>query len=176
MSTLHLVIAPNPILQKISAPVSQITQEIKVLAHNMLETMYHHRGIGLSAVQVGILQRIIVVDINWVEEEKLSDEQYIMINPEIIETSSANAEYNEGCLSFPEEAVKIMRPEKITVKYLDVNGKECKIQTDGLLSTCIQHEIDHLNGTTIASRVSSLKKQLMINRIKKIKKTMEDVI
>ena len=167
---LNLVIAPNPLLQHISLSVENITEDIKKLCYDMLETMYESHGIGLSAVQIGVLKRIIVVDVKWPELEKPSNEQYIMINPEIVTNSKIKNDYNEGCLSFPNEQVKITRPKVITVKYLDENSKQCTIEADGLLATCIQHEIDHLNCVTISSYISPLKKQMMMNRLKKIKK------
>ncbi len=171
MSVLNLVIAPDPLLQQVSTPVEKITDEIKNLCKDMLDTMYASHGIGLSAVQIGILKRIIVVDVKWPELERPSSEQYIMINPKIIENSKIKNDYNEGCLSFPNEQVKITRPKVIMVKYLDENATEHTIQADELLATCIQHEIDHLNGITISSYVSPLKKQMMMNRLKKIKST-----
>ena len=170
MSVLNLVIAPDPLLQQVSEPVQNITDETKKLCKDMLETMYASHGIGLSAVQVGILQRIIVVDVKWPELEKPSNEQFIMINPEIVKNSKIKNDYNEGCLSFPNEQANITRPKVITVKYLDENAKEHTIEADGLFATCIQHEIDHLNGITISSYVSPLKKQMMMNRLRKFKK------
>ena len=181
MSILHLVVAPNPILQEKSLPVSEITEEIQKLCNDMLETMYHFHGIGLSAVQVGILKRIIVVDINWTENKKTEINQkfqdpFIMINPKIIENSQKDNTYNEGCLSFPDQFVKITRPKSITIEYLDINGLQHEIKADGLFATCIQHELDHLDGITISSYISPLKRTMMINKTKKIKKNMQNVI
>jgi peptide deformylase len=176
MALLNLVIAPNPLLQQKSLPVTKITENTKKLVIDMLETMYYNKGIGLSAVQVGILERIIVVDVKWPDMEKPSNEQYTMINPEIVQSSEKQNDYNEGCLSFPSESVNITRPKIIKVKYLNLDGKEEEIEADGLFATCIQHEIDHLNGITISSYVSPLKRTMMINRIKKIKKNMKHVV
>ena len=176
MAILNLVVAPSLLLQQKSLPVIQITENTKKLSIDMLETMYYNKGIGLSAVQVGILQRIIVVDVKWPDMEKPSNEQYAMINPEIVQSSEKQNDYNEGCLSFPSESVNITRPKIIKVKYLNLEGKEEEIEADGLLATCIQHEIDHLNGITISSYVSPLKRTMMINRIKKIKKNMKHVV
>lgn len=163
MAILPLVIAPNTLLQQKSLPIANITTEIQTLAHNMLETMYANDGIGLSAVQVGVLKRLITVDIK--QDKK---EQFIMINPEIIENSSDQSKYNEGCLSFPHESVTITRPEFITVTYLDLEGKQQTIKADGLFATCIQHEIDHLNGITISSYISPLKRTMMLKRLTKL--------
>ena len=176
MALLNLVIAPNPLLQQKSVPVTKITDNTKKLVINMLETMYYNKGIGLSAVQVGILERIIVVDVKWPDTDKPSNEQYVMINPEIVHISEKQNDYNEGCLSFPSESVNITRPKIIKVKYLNLDGKEEEIEADGLFATCIQHEIDHLNGITISSYVSPLKRTMMINRIKKIKKNIKHVV
>lgn len=170
MSILKLVIAPAPLLQQISQPLETITDQDVSLAKDMLDTMYASNGIGLSAVQVGVLKRIITVDVKWLDIDKPSSEQYIMFNPEIIENSPAKNDYNEGCLSFPNESVKITRPKFITVKYLDEHSKEHIIKADGLFATCIQHEIDHLDGVTISSYVSPLKKQMMMSRLKKFKR------
>ncbi len=176
MAILSLVVAPNPILQQKSLAVESITKETQQLCNDMLETMYHFQGIGLSAVQVNVLQTIIVVDISWIAKDNKKMEQFIMINPEIIANSNTPNVYNEGCLSFPSQFVEITRPKEISVKFLDINGKEQVITADGLFSTCIQHEIDHLQGKTITSYVSELKRTMMLNRIKKIKRTMENVI
>ncbi len=176
MTILNLVIAPNPILQQKSSPVLKITEKTKKLCNDMFETMYNFGGIGLSAVQVGILERIIVIDLQSKEDKKSPSGQIIMINPEIAQTSQEPNLYNEGCLSFPDQFVNITRPKEITVKYLDIESNQCEIVADGLLSTCIQHEIDHLDGKTIGSYVSELKRTMMFGKIKKIKRTMKNVI
>lgn len=169
MAILKLVIAPNPLLQMISKPIEDITDEIKQLAYNMLETMYNSEGIGLAAVQVGILKRLIVVDVEWSRSQtKEQSTKYIMINPEVIAIQDTS-QYNEGCLSFPDEFVTIERPKTITVRYQSLDGKTLELYTDGILATCIQHEIDHLNGKTISSYISYQKKIMMFNRLKKIK-------
>jgi peptide deformylase len=176
MAILKLVIAPNPILQKTSLPVLEITERTKEFCKDMLDTMYDFGGIGLSAVQVGILERIIVVDLQGEKNTNKQTGQIIMINPEIIHNDSTLNLYNEGCLSFPDQFVNIERPKQIRVRYLDLDSNQCELDADGLLSTCIQHEIDHLNGKTIASYVSDLKRTMMHAKIKKIKRTMNNVI
>ena len=176
MAILNLVVAPNALLQQKSIDVIQITPEITKLCNDMLETMYHHHGIGLSAVQVGVLKRLIVVDVLWPALKKPSENPYIMINPTFKSVNEVLNNYNEGCLSFPNESVGITRPKEISVSFLDINGNTQEIIADGLLATCIQHEIDHLNGITISSYVSPLKKTMMINRTRKIKRIMENVI
>ena len=176
MTILNLVIAPNPILQQKSLPVVNVTEKTKKLCSDMFETMYSFGGIGLSAVQVGILERIIVIDLQSKSNKKSPSGQIVMINPEIVQTSQEPNFYNEGCLSFPDQFVNITRPEKITVKYLDINSQACEVVADSLFATCIQHEIDHLDGKTIGSYVSELKRTMMFSKIKKIKRTMKNVI
>lgn len=171
MSILKLVTAPDPLLYKKSEEIKEITNDIKKLANDMLETMYHYHGIGLAAVQVGHLLSLIVVDIAWADKNTIEkNDQYIMINPKIIEKSDKLDAYNEGCLSFPKERIKITRPENITVEYLDINGKAQQVTADGLFAKCIQHEVDHTNGITIEDGLSAFKKQMMHARIKKNKK------
>ena len=171
---LPLVIAPDNLLKQKSTPVNTITSDTEILINDMFDTMYARNGIGLSAVQVGVMQRIIVVDVEQSTAEdgtKIKGKQYYMINPEIIGKSDDNSDFNEGCLSFPGENVNITRPAFITVKYLTLDGKTNEIQAHDLFATCIQHEIDHLNGITISSYVSYLKRELMMKRLLKRKKS-----
>lgn len=148
MKILDIITVPNKLLLQVSKPVEKIDHEVKVLAMNMLETMYENNGVGLAAVQVGVLKRIIVVDV-WHDNET---RPLLMINPEIIEYSDTQKDFAEGCLSVPGIRKKISRPSEITVKYFDLNGAEHVINADGLLAVCIQHEIDHLNGIVIEEK------------------------
>jgi peptide deformylase len=185
MAVLPIVLAPDPRLKTKSEPVETIDESILTLLDDLLDTMYAANGVGLSAVQVGVLKRVIVVDTEWgsprYEEEGGGDitidpdtakegNPIKMINPEIIATSDDEASYNEGCLSFPGQFSEVTRPEKITVKYLDENGDERILQADGLLSTCIQHEIDHMNGVVFVDHVSRVKRDLILRKMKKAKK------
>lgn len=174
MAVLPLVIAPDPILSRVSESVTNIDESLQKLCDDMLDTMYMENGIGLSAVQVGFLRRIITVDIDQERHDngtlKTKGNQYIMINPEIISRSSAFKNYNEGCLSFPGVGVSIDRPDIITVQYTDLSGKKCLLEAGGLLSICIQHEIDHLNGITIDSYLSPLRRGMVIKKLEKIKR------
>jgi peptide deformylase len=176
MALLPLVIAPDIRLSKKSEPIDSINDNIKELARDMMETMYAEAGVGLSAVQVGVLKRLITVDVTQTKDANdsiIKGEQYIMINPEVIFFSKEKQNYSEGCLSFPGESVSIDRPAIIKVKYLNLDGKEEAIEADGLLAICIQHEIDHLEGLTIANYLSHLRKELMIKRLLKHKKTLK---
>ena len=171
MPILKVITAPDTMLTKVSTNVETIDEKIKNLAQNMLETMYYEEGIGLSAVQIGVLKRIITVDVNQKRDKDgnllEAGEQFIMINPEITFKSEEKHTYEEGCLSFPNESVEIVRPSIIKVKYLNLEGEEKEIEATGLLGICIQHEMDHLNGITISNYLSHLRKELMIKRILK---------
>lgn len=179
MTILPIVVAPAPLLKMKSEPVETITPEIKQLLDDMLDTMYASNGIGLSAVQVGVLKRVIVVDTEWespryrTEGEERSGEKpkpgkpIKMINPEIVESTPDESPYLEGCLSFPGQFSEVVRPSGIRVKYLDENGKEHQIDADGLLSTCLQHEIDHMNGVVFVDHISTLKRDMILRKLKK---------
>ena len=177
MAILKLVTAPDPFLAKLSSPVTEVDEKIVNLVEDMFETMYAENGVGLSAVQVGVLLRIITVDVTQKRDKSgnllEAGEQFAMINPEIIESSAEKKDYEEGCLSFPGEAVNITRPASIKVKFLNTAGKEEIIEADGLFAVCIQHEIDHLNGITISNYLSHLRKEMMIKRLLKQKKRLK---
>ncbi len=169
MATLKLIIAPDPILKTKSAPVEKIDDSIRALVADLFDTMYAERGIGLAAVQVGVLKRVLVADVTWNEGEG-AGEQYALINPEIISVSQNPHVYKEGCLSFPDQYADVTRPETVRVRYLDIDGKTQEEDFDGLLATCIQHEIDHLNGITFVDHISSLKRDMINRKLTKLKK------
>lgn len=169
MAILPLVIAPDPRLKTKSNPVEKIDAEIKKLASDMFDTMYHERGIGLAAVQVGVLKRLLVADVSWREEEG-PGEQYVLINPEIVSSAEEERVYKEGCLSFPDQFAEVMRPDSVRVRYLDLDGNMQEQTFEGLLATCIQHEIDHLNGIVFVDHISSVKKDMIIRKLQKMKK------
>ena len=173
MTIRQILTEPDPQLRIKSKPVQKVDAEIKNLMKDMLDTMYAAPGIGLAAVQIGVHKRVIVIDI--AKEPEPNNPMYF-VNPEIVWTSQTKCTFEEGCLSLPKQFAEVERPEKCHVKYLDQNGKEQLLKAEGLLATCIQHEIDHLNGITISSYVSPLKRTMMINRIKKIKKNMQHVV
>ena len=172
MSKKKIIILPDPILRKVSKPVSQVDKEIKSLMDDMLETMYAAKGIGLAAVQIGILKRIIVIDLSKEGEKK---EPIFIVNPEIISKSKNLISYEEGCLSIPNQFAEIERPNTCKIKFLDYMGEKKELEAKGLLATCIQHEIDHLNGILFIDYLSKLKKDLIIKRVK-TKKEIDRVV
>ena len=164
---------PDPILRKKCEPLEKVDAETKKLMDDMLETMYAAPGIGLAAVQVGILKRLVVIDISKAEEKK---KPIFLINPQIIRQSKKTSVYEEGCLSLPGQFAEIERPAECTLKYIDYNGKEKELKADGLLATCVQHEVDHLNGILFIDYLSKLKKDMIIRKLVKKKKEIERVI
>ena len=164
---------PDPILRKKCEPLEKVDTETKKLMDDMLESMYAAPGIGLAAIQIGILKRIVVIDISKGEEEK---KPMFLINPKIIHQSKKTSIYEEGCLSLPGQFAEIERPAECTLKYVDYNGKEKELKADGLLATCVQHEVDHLNGILFIDYLSKLKKDMIIKKLVKQKKGIERVI
>jgi peptide deformylase len=164
MAILPIITLPDPLLRKVSSPVERVDAEILKLADDMLETMYAAPGVGLAAVQAGVLKRLVVLDV--ADED---DEPYplTLINPEILRTGTDTRVHEEGCLSIPDTRIEIERPATITVGYIDRNGKPQEMQADGLLATAIQHEIDHLNGKLIIDFLSRLKRDMVVKRFKK---------
>ena len=156
MTVKKILIEPNKILRLVSKPVEIVGDEERELMDDMLETMYDAPGIGLAAIQIGVPKRIIVIDLAKDSEEK---KPMYLINPEIISKSNKDATYEEGCLSVPNQFAEIDRPEKCHIKFLDYNGKEQSLDAKGLLATCIQHEMDHLEGILFIDYLSKLKKK-----------------
>jgi len=173
MTIKKILVEPDPILRKKCEPVGNINLEIKKLMDDMLETMYAAPGIGLAAVQVGILRRIVVIDISKDKEKK---NPIFLVNPEIIEKSTNTSVYEEGCLSLPGQFAEIERPAECTIRYIDYEGRQKQLKADGLLSTCVQHEIDHLNGVLFIDYLSKLKKDMIIKKLIKHKKEIEKII
>lgn len=180
MTILPLVVAPDPRLAVCSEPVDKVDDEIRKLMDDMVETMHHEQGIGLAAVQVGVHKRVLVMDLSdaGTRYEDADSElcgvdiskPILMANPEIIEESEEQSSYEEGCLSFPQQRALVIRPKKVKVRYLDYNNKECIIECDDLLATCVQHEIDHLNGVVFIDHVSKMKRDMVMRKIKKLRK------
>ena len=168
-----ILIEPDPILRKKCEPLEMVDDNVINLMKDMLQTMYDAPGIGLAAVQIGVLKRLVVIDIS--KEEKKRDPLFL-INPEILSKSENTSVYEEGCLSLPGQFAEIERPAKCLLKYVDLNGKEKKLKADGLLSTCIQHEVDHLNGVLFIDYLSKLKKDMIIKKLVKHKKEIERVV
>ena len=173
MALRQILTEPNKILREKSLPVEKIDLEVQQLMDDMLETMYAAPGIGLAAIQVGIPKRIIVLDIAQKEGEK---KPMFFINPEIVDKSKANSTYEEGCLSVPGQFAEIERPEKCHVKYLDYNGRAQEIEAEGMLATCIQHEMDHLEGVLFIDYLSKLKKTMIVKKLSKQKKAFERIV
>ena len=173
MSQKKILIEPDPILRKKSTLLEKVDDQTKKLMDDMLETMYAAPGIGLAAVQVGILKRLIVIDVSKDEKER---KPLFLINPEITFRSTNTSIYEEGCLSLPGHFAEIERPAKCHLRYLDYNGKEKNLVAEGLLSTCIQHEIDHLNGVLFIDYLSKLKKDMIIKKLVKQKKELNKIL
>ena len=173
MSKRNIVIEPDPILRKKSDYLEKVDDELRILMDDMLETMYAAPGIGLAAVQIGILKRLIVIDITKNDEKK---DPLFLINPKIISKSSNTSTYEEGCLSLPGHFAEIERPAECQVSYMDYNGKKKEMTAKGLLSTCIQHEVDHLNGVLFIDYLSKLKKDMIIKKLVKHKNELKKIV
>ena len=166
MSVKTILTEPNKILRQISKSVKGVGIEEKKLMDDMLDTMYAANGIGLAAIQIGIPKRIIVMDVSKDENKK---EPMYFVNPVIKNKNSEKATYEEGCLSVPDQFAEIERPNTCEVEYLDYDGKKQTLKADGLLATCIQHEMDHLEGILFIDYLSKLKKSMIIKKLSKIK-------
>jgi peptide deformylase len=163
-----ILIHPDPRLKKVCAPVADLSDELRVLADDMLETMYDAPGIGLAAPQIGVLDRLIVMD--CVKGENETPRPLVMFNPEIVAASDVMNVYEEGCLSIPEEYAEVKRPEAVDVRWIDRDGNEQSETFDGLWATCVQHEIDHLNGKLFIDYLGPMKRQLITRRMQKLKR------
>lgn len=172
MAILNILTAPDPILKTRAEPVSLVDDNVRKIMDDMLETMYHDPAVGLAANQVGILKRIIVLDLKDDDEAERPANFYplCMANPEIIELSEEKVEGREGCLSLPNQRLIISRPEKIKLKYSDYNNQEQELSTGGWLARAIQHEIDHLDGKLAIDYLSKLKRDMVLRKLKKIKR------
>jgi peptide deformylase len=166
MSVKKILTEPNKLLRQVSNIVEKVGDEERVLMDDMLDTMYDAPGIGLAAIQIGIPKRIIVMDISKDENKK---EPRYFVNPIIKNKNEEKAKYEEGCLSVPDQFAEIERPSACEVEYLDYDGKKQLLKADGLLATCIQHEMDHLEGILFIDYLSKLKKSMIIKKLSKIK-------
>jgi len=171
MAKLPIVLAPDPVLKAKAKPVAAVDDSIRRLMDDMLETMYAAPGIGLAANQIGVLKRVIVLD---VAREGDAPKPVGMANPEVVWASDELSVYNEGCLSLPEHYADITRPKEIRVRYLDRDGKKQEIAADGLFATCIQHEIDHLDGVLFVDHLSALKRNMILKKLVKLKKQLAE--
>jgi peptide deformylase len=167
MSIKPLVILPDPVLRLVSKPVERVDAPLLKLADDMFETMYDAPGIGLAAIQIGEPLRMLVIDLAKEGEEPAPQ---VFINPEILAGGDERSVYEEGCLSIPDYYAEVERPATVRVRYLDRDGKEREIEADGLLATCLQHEIDHLNGVLFIDHISKLKRDMVVKKFKKLAK------
>ena len=163
-----ILIHPDPRLKKVCAPVTDITDELRALADDMLETMYDAPGIGLAAPQVGVLERVIVLD--CVKEEGEAPRPLVMFNPEITARSEETNTYEEGCLSIPDQYAEVTRPREVELRWIDRDGKLRSEGFGGLWATCVQHEIDHLNGKLFIDYLGPMKRQMITRRMQKLKR------
>ena len=173
MTLRKILTEPNKILREKSLIVEKVDKDLQKLMDDMLETMYAAPGIGLAAIQVGVPKRVIVLDIDSKEGPK---NPMFFVNPEIIKKSDNNSTYEEGCLSVPGQFAEIDRPDKCQIKYLDYHGQPKEIKAEGMLATCIQHEMDHLEGILFIDYLSKLKKSMIIKKLSKQKKAIERIV
>ncbi|CUH39230.1 Peptide deformylase [Jannaschia seosinensis] len=164
----NILIHPDPRLKKVAAPVSDLSDELRTLASDMLETMYDAPGIGLAAPQVGVAARLIVLD--CMKEEDEAPRPLIMFNPEVVAASDENSTYEEGCLSIPDQFAEVTRPAEVTVRWLDETGTERTEDMSGLWATCVQHEIDHLQGVLFIDHIGPMKRQMITRKMIKLKR------
>lgn len=170
MATRPILTAPDPVLKQVSKPVEMVDDTLRSLMDDMLETMYAAPGIGLAAIQVGVAKRVIVMDASSDEEE--ADPRFF-VNPDITWRADDLALYQEGCLSVPEHYADVERPAEVKVKFIDYDGNEQEIEAEGLLATCIQHEIDHLNGILFIDHLSGVKRNMIVRKLVKARKLEE---
>ena len=167
MTIRPLVLLPDPLLRTVSKPLERIADGVRKFAADMLETMYDAPGIGLAAIQVGEPLRMLTIDLSKEDEAR---SPHVFINPEIVATGDEASVYEEGCLSIPDYYAEVERPARITVNYLDLDGRPQTITTDGLMATCLQHEIDHLNGVLFIDHISRLKREMVVKKFRKLAK------
>ena len=168
MALRHILIHPDARLKKKTKTVDAITDDIRALADDMLETMYDAQGIGLAAPQIGVIQQLFVMDCNRAEDA--APEPMVLVNPKVIWRSDEKNTYNEGCLSIPEQYAEIERPKAVDVSWLGLDGQKHSQRFDGLWATCAQHEIDHLNGRLFIDYLSAMRRQMITRKMQKLKR------
>lgn len=164
MTIKPLIILPDPLLRLVSKPVETVNSDILKLADDMLDTMYDAPGIGLAAIQIGVDRQLLVIDL---AKEGEPPAPQVFINPEILSSSDERSVYEEGCLSIPDYYAEVERPAKVIVRHIDRSGQQIVTETEGLLATCLQHEIDHLNGVLFIDHISRLKREMVIKKFTK---------
>jgi len=170
MALRDIIILPDKRLRSVSRPVVEISEDIRTLVADMFETMYKAPGIGLAAIQVGVPSRVVVMDLSKRETEA---EPRVFINPEITWSSEETSPYEEGCLSIPDVHEDVERPSRVKIRYLDLEGKSQEADAEGLFATCIQHEVDHLNGVLFIDHISKLKRERIVKKFTKAAKRVE---
>ncbi|MBB3996474.1 peptide deformylase [Aureimonas pseudogalii] len=168
MTVKPLVLLPDPVLRQVSTPIQRVDADVQRLAADMLETMYDAPGIGLAAVQVGVPLRMLVIDLSKEDDETKAPQ--VFLNPEILRASDERSVYEEGCLSIPDYYAEVERPASVTLRYLGLDGETHETEADGLLATCLQHELDHLNGVLFIDHISKLKRDMVIRKFTKASK------
>ena len=184
MALREILTEPNELLREKSLVVKKVDEDLQRLMNDMLETMYAAPGIGLAAIQVGVPKRVIVLDIEWRDKsESTSDEKQVerrnpmyFVNPEIISKSKNNSTYEEGCLSVPGQFAEIERPDKCQIKYLDYYGQPKELVAEGMLATCMQHEMDHLEGVLFIDYLSKLKKSMIVKKLLKQREQFDRIV
>ena len=166
----HILIHPDPRLKKLCDPVTEITEDLRKLAADMLETMYDAPGVGLAAPQVGVNKQLIVMD--CIKTPTEVPRPMVLFNPVVVWVSDDLASYEEGCLSIPEQYAEVQRPERVRVRWLGLDGLEAEEEFDGLWATCVQHEIDHLKGKLFIDYLGPLKRQMITRKMEKLKREM----
>lgn len=167
MALRPLVVIPDLILREPSKPLERVDEDVRALAKDMLETMYDAPGIGLAAIQVAEPVRMLTIDLSREGEER---DPHVFINPEIVARGDDFSTYEEGCLSIPDYYAEVERPASVTVNYIDLEGRQQTMEADGLMATCLQHEIDHLNGVLFIDHISRLKREMVVKKFKKLAK------
>jgi peptide deformylase len=172
MAIRPIIEVPDPLLRTISTPVETVDDDVRALIADMFDTMYDAPGIGLAAIQVGVPKRILVIDLQEPREEggEPVRDPRVFINPEIVEHSDQDVPYTEGCLSVPDQYAEVDRPDRIRARWLDTEGKQHDEQIDGLLATCLQHEMDHLEGVLFIDHLSRLKREMILKKLAKLRK------
>jgi len=168
MTVKPLVLLPDPVLRQVSAPIQRVDADVQRLAADMLETMYDAPGIGLAAVQVGVPLRMLVIDLSKEDDEAKAPQ--VFLNPEILRASDERSVYEEGCLSIPDYYAEVERPASVRLRYLGLDGAVHEAEAEGLLATCLQHELDHLNGVLFIDHISKLKRDMVIRKFTKASK------
>jgi peptide deformylase len=171
MTARPIVLAPDPVLKTKAKPVAQVDDAVRALMQDMLDSMYANQGVGLAANQIGVLDRVLVMDVAPKDEPP---QPMKMANPEIIAKSEETAVNQEGCLSIPDHYADVERPARVTVRYLDENNEQKTIDAEGWLAVCVQHEIDHLDGILFVDHLSALKRNMILRKMQKLKRSQAD--